>query len=359
MSDSPFAPGLVLSGWTVGAPEVRGPSPRWSAERDDGQKGTLSYFPFSGPRGVPHQRMGRTIVRWKDVKVAELAPIVTGSVDGDHKGIYVIVPQLTRIETRAPVDAILALKSAATALAALHEQGIVHGELDFWCVQRTADGAKVVLLPPALRIPPAGVDKLGLDCDPRYAAPEVLDRRPATPASDAFSLGLVLYRLLTGRAPVPGSHPGETFIARGKMPVPDLPADVPPPIKALYVKMTSLLPEQRPADARALLADIALVEKGRAPARPSLPKVKVEVERAGGAIALLLLVLALGAGAFGYAVRVLPPQDPTGEYVMVLPRQEEGETTGPSSPDEEAPDEEAPDEEAPPADGSGEAQPGD
>ena len=39
---------------------------------------------------------------------------------------------------------------------------------------------------------------------PLYAAPEVVDGQPATRQSDIYSLGVLLYRLATGRYPVEG-----------------------------------------------------------------------------------------------------------------------------------------------------------
>lgn len=332
-----FEPGAVHSGWTLGAQEVRGASPRWAAERG-GEKGSLSLFSFSGPRGIPHQKLGRKIAGWRGLEAPELAPVTVGDLP-EGGGLYVIVPALKRLEGRlAPVDAVLAIKGAAKGLALLHERQLVHGALDAASVQRTGDGARVVLVPPGLRLPPPGVDKLGLECDPRYAAPEVLDGRAPLPASDVFSLGLVLYRLLAGRPPVPRVHPGEAFILRGKLPVPDLPADVPPPIQALYVKMTALLPEQRPSDGAALLADIALVERGRSPARAALPQVEVAVERVGGAAVALAGALALAGAAFAYAMQ--PVQDPLAGYSFVLPA---AQTPGAAAPADVTPSEDAPD----------------
>src|SRR5205814_3993374 len=67
---------------------------------------------------------------------------------------------------------------------------------------------------------------------PLYLAPEVLDGQPASPASDTYSLGVLLYHLATGAFPVRGrslrdlrdAHARRTHISppaiRPNLPVP-------------------------------------------------------------------------------------------------------------------------------------------
>ena len=101
-------------------------------------------------------------------------------------------------------------RQVALGMAAAHAQGVVHGDLkpanilvtpdgtvkvvDFGMARRStssAQGEKTVLWDPG----PAG----GISGTPAYMAPEQARGEPATPASDVFSLGVMLYELVTGR----------------------------------------------------------------------------------------------------------------------------------------------------------------
>lgn len=88
-----------------------------------------------------------------------------------------------------------------------------------------------------------------------YLAPEVPDRRPATPQNDTYSMGLVLYRLLSGKNPFQARTAGETLQRVLKQ--------APAPLQmqgwqgcdaanAILVRALAKHPEQRYQDCRAL-----------------------------------------------------------------------------------------------------------
>src|SRR5262245_56038522 len=93
------------------------------------------------------------------------------------------------------------------ALAAVHGCGILHGDINAHNVKRE-NGGRTVLMDFGtgrdLRREPSGrgQDFAGT---PLYLAPEVFDGHSRTPASEIYSLGVLLYFLVTGSYPVEGN----------------------------------------------------------------------------------------------------------------------------------------------------------
>jgi WD40 repeat protein/serine/threonine protein kinase/DNA-binding SARP family transcriptional activator len=75
--------------------------------------------------------------------------------------------------------------------------------------------------------------------DYAYTSPELLDGDAPTPASDIYSLGMVLFALLSGQAPVVAPHPSPLHSR----------ADLPPALDAVVQQATARQPQDRFADA--------------------------------------------------------------------------------------------------------------
>lgn len=100
------------------------------------------------------------------------------------------------------------------ALAAVHGAGMLHGDIKARNVMREEGGRTVLMDFGAGRDLDANPGRFDYDFagTPLYLAPEVFEGHPRTKASDIYSLGVLLYYLVTGSHPVEGTT--RTEIAR-------------------------------------------------------------------------------------------------------------------------------------------------
>jgi serine/threonine-protein kinase len=101
-----------------------------------------------------------------------------------------------------PGIAVAIVRECLAALAALHREEIVHGDIkpSNIMVKRTGN-AKIVDIGSAFAIDKVPIPRT---CTPVYTAPEVLEGGECTPRSDLASLGYVLIEMLAGRQPFAG-----------------------------------------------------------------------------------------------------------------------------------------------------------
>ncbi len=93
---------------------------------------------------------------------------------------------------------------------------------------------------------------------PAFISPEQVQALPVSPQTDIYSLGVVLYTLLTGEKPFPESSPGDLIARHLRDPLPDLAVenpDLPPELNPVIQRATAKDPADRYPDVGSLYAD--------------------------------------------------------------------------------------------------------
>lgn len=139
---------------------------------------------------------------------------------------------------------------------------------------------------------------------PRYIAPERIEGKAPTPASDVYGLGLVAYELLAGEPPLAGADTEDLLRERLEAPAPSLRRARPgigADIDVVVAKALARDPARRYQTAGAFAQDLLSAVRGeRTRTMPVVPPATRPLQRRGGPAAsstaalLAVLVVALG-----------------------------------------------------------------
>jgi eukaryotic-like serine/threonine-protein kinase len=157
------------------------------------------------------------------------------------------------------------------ALAFAHRNGIVHRDIKPHNIVVGGDGR--------LKVTDFGIARSGASQmteagsivgTAQYLSPEQARGAPVDPRSDIYSLGVVLYEMLTGKVPFSGDTPVEIAMKHLSQ-VPEPPSElhdgIPHDLDAIVMRALAKDPEQRYATAEEMDADLARVARGVAVSR--------------------------------------------------------------------------------------------
>lgn len=167
-----------------------------------------------------------------------------------------------------PLRALDLIEPVVRAVAAAHDAGLVHRDIKPENVLISDRGQLKVAdfgLAKAISSQTSTATQGVLIGTVSYLPPELVVTGKADARSDVYSLGVVLFELLTGRKPHTGETPIQVAYAHVHNDVPapssySTVAPIPPYLDALVARMTARQPELRPHDARVLLSHIHRVQ---------------------------------------------------------------------------------------------------
>lgn len=160
----------------------------------------------------------------------------------------------------------------AAALNFAHERGVIHRDVKPGNIRVHLTAGRVMLADFGVaRHEDAAVTPTGVVLGtPAYMAPEVTRGGLPDTRADLYSLGILLFELLTGRRPFAAANMGEWLRQIAHEPVPDLRAirpELPGELAAVVAALLQRDPTRRPATGNAVSASLRAV-RATLPERP-------------------------------------------------------------------------------------------
>jgi hypothetical protein len=181
-----------------------------------------------------------------------------------------LAQHLRRVGRLSPLDAAPLVDQLTAALEAAHQAGVVHRDFkpqNVVLLDHRGGGWKAVVTDFGVARACDGDDLgktktgvRGLVGSPAYMSPEQVEGRPAGPAADLYSLGIVLFEMVTGALPFDGETPIMTALMRlEQMPASPrtLAADLDERWERIILKCLARSAAERPSSAREVFLAVA------------------------------------------------------------------------------------------------------
>lgn len=167
---------------------------------------------------------------------------------------------LERQRRLSPARGVAIAEQILAALAAAHEQGIIHRDVKPQNVLLTLDGSAKVTDFGIAQAGSVNLTQPGLSLGTAlYMSPEQATGEPVTAATDIYSFGVVFFEMLAGRPPFSGSNPIEVALRHVREAPPRLGTvepGIPPRLEAIIMKCLAKDPRERWASAREIAAEL-------------------------------------------------------------------------------------------------------
>jgi serine/threonine-protein kinase len=216
-------------------------------------------------------RFEREAVHVASLKHPNIVTVYDSGSEGDSYFIIMELVEGESLQTRLkklrpymPLGEVSELgKQLLAGLSHAHSKGIVHRDIKPANILITNDGTA--------KLADFGIARAASDLEsftatgsfigtPSYASPEQLGSRPATPSTDLYSLGCVLYHCLAGHPPFEAELPVGVIaqhLDTNPLPLRQQRPDVPPLLESVVLRALQKDPEQRFPSAEAMDRSLA------------------------------------------------------------------------------------------------------
>lgn len=180
------------------------------------------------------------------------------------------------------------IKQVCEGLEEAHRLGIVHRDLKPSNIMIDKEGnARIMDFGIARSLEAKGITGAGVMIGtPEYMSPEQAEVKEVDQRSDIYSLGVILYEMVTGRVPFEGETPlGIAMKHKIEMPKDprELNDQIPEAISHLILKCMEKEREKRYQEAEEILSELKNIEEGipaiAAPSMPDIPEFLIEREK--------------------------------------------------------------------------------
>lgn len=195
-------------------------------------------------------------------RVGDEVGFVMDLIDGESLSDWV-----RRVGRLGAEEAVAIGETLCHALAAVHAAGLLHRDIKARNVMRDSAG-RIMLMDFGAGREEAAERGDDLTGTPPYLAPELFLRRPASRASDIYSLGVLLYFLVSGEVPVEGATPNDIASAHAsgtRRLLVDRRPDLPPDFIHVVERAIAPDPARRYQSAGELIEDLHALVVWRPP----------------------------------------------------------------------------------------------
>jgi serine/threonine protein kinase/Tfp pilus assembly protein PilF len=209
-------------------------------------------------RNISH----RNVCRMYDLSEEEKTPFITMEfVPGEN-----LKNLIKRIGQLSQTKALSIAKQVCEGLAEAHRLGVVHRDLKPQNIMVDGEGnARIMDFGIARSIRTKSITETGMIIGtPEYMSPEQVEGVGVDPRSDIYSLGVILFEMLTGQVPFKGETPLSVILKHRTEQPPDpqkFDDKIPAAISLLILKCMEKDKNRRYQSADALLTDIVAIEK--------------------------------------------------------------------------------------------------